>query len=249
MNNKNIKHKNFISQESPYKISVRKGIGNENWMDFSAVIFEISLDNKRYNGDYFFSILQWAQERFSEITIIICDTLQRYNIMYDQKVTEEEAFLLSRNLGKQWLCQNKSILDALKISPHIFYWDNWLLHKNDLNNNQNTLNTLYANNVYFRNECDKIFENIWERFKKKYTNNIIVKADIINNLIKPYFFEETAITDIFLSRINGISAYPGSLHQVWDDFSSGKIDGLNGFKGRTFLSLNLIKNHTTLQSI
>lgn len=247
MVNNTVKHINFSPQITPYKVSVRKGIGDGNWMNFSKIIFEISLDNKRYYGDYFFSILQWAQERFHEITIIICDTLQRYNVMHDENLTEKEAFDVSRNLGKQWISQNQFNLQSLKIKPVIYHWDHWLAYKDEFEQNKNILHDLYDSNIYFKYECDKIFEIILNQFRKKYKDKAIIKEDIIHKVIKPYFFEETAVTAIFLPKLDGINAYPGSLHQIWGDFASEKLKGLLGFKNCIFLSLNLVKNNSSKQ--
>lgn len=247
MINHPVKHINFSPQITPYKVSSRKGVGDGSWMNSSKIIFEVSLDNKKYYGDYFFSILQWAQERFSEITIIICDTLQRYNIMHDQKINEKEAFEISINLGKNWISQNQFNLRSLKTKPTIYHWDHWLSYKDDFVLYQNTLQDLYDSNIYFKNECDKVFENILNRFEKKYKSQTIIKEDVIHNVIKPYFFEETAVTSIFLSKLDGVSAYPGSLHQIWNDFASGKIKGLSGFKDCIFISLNLVKNSSIKQ--
>ena len=233
----------FTPQSSPYKVSVRRGIGDGNWMNYSSINFQISLDNKKYYGDYLLSIFQWAEARFSKITIILCDTLQRYNLMFEHNITEEEACVISRDLGKKWLTQNQSILSSLNVTTEIFYWDNWLFYKDEIEYNKNILKNLHIKDTYFRNECEKIFDNIWDRFAKNNKVQLLSRKAVIDNLIKPYFYEETAVTDIFLSKLNGINAYPGSLHPIWDDFVAGKFGELEGFKNCTFLSLNLVKNN------
>lgn len=227
-------------ENNVYKVTVRKGLGPGNWQDFPKVIFEISLDNKRYRGESFYAILNWARTRFKSIHIIVCDTLQRHNICFNQNISESKAHSLAKQKGDLWLQESQIYFDKLGLSPEITRWDDWLNYDPELYNRYDCdLKNLYKTNPAIQNEINKICKAVWERRKKHENLDNALETPFKNMAILPYFFEETVLSAIFLPIINGVSAYPGSLPQFWNTFIDGKVNILNGFKGHTFINLDL----------
>lgn len=227
-------------KEPPYKITVRKGLGPGNWQDFRKVIFEVSLDNKRYKGNAFFSILDWARTRFDTIHIIVCDTLQRYNICFDQKTSESDAKHLAKKKGDQWIQAAQPYFGELGLTPEITRWADWLSYNPTLYNEYHqALKNLYNTDQMIQKEINKICDNVWQRRKKQENLNPALEKEFKNKVILPYFFEETALSAVFIPIVKGVSAYPGSLPPLWNLFIEGKVDTLKGFRGHTFINLDL----------
>ncbi len=227
-------------ENNAYKVTVRKGLGPGNWQDFSKVIFEVSLDNKRFRGDSFYAILDWARTRFKSIHIIICDTLQRHNISFDKKISESKARPCAKQKGDLWLQESQVYFDKLKLTPEITRWDDWLNYDQDLYNKYDKdIRNLYETNQTVQNEINKTCDAVWERRKRHENIDDVLENAFKNQVILPYFFEETVLSAIFLPVIKGVSAYPGSLPKIWNTFIDGKINTLNGFREHTFINLDL----------
>jgi|GEM_PF-5136939 len=227
-------------ENNVYKVTVRKGLGPGNWQDFSKVIFEISLDNKRYRGASFYAILDWARTRFKSIHIIICDTLQRHNICFNKKISESKAQFLAKQKGDLWLQESQIYFDKLNLTPEITRWDDWLNYDPELYNRYDCdLKNLYKKDPAIQNEINKICDAVWERRKKQENIDKALESSFKKQVILPYFFEETVLSAIFLPAIKGVSAYPGSLPKIWNTFIDGKINILDGFREHTFINLDL----------
>lgn len=232
----------YNAKETTYKVEVRRGLGHGNWKDFSKVIFEVSLDNKHYYGDHFFSILAWAKDRFNSIEIIVCDTLQRFNLAFEKGIEKEKALEIARAQGDDWINKSKEYFKSLQLSPKITKWDDWMDYDKDLYQvGYKELSALYELNLSVKKEIDAICDNVWHRRQKKYQLPESSAPHFKEAVFLPYFFEETVLSSIFLPVVGGVSAYPGSLPLFWDHFIEGKFDCLNGFKGHTFINLSLTR--------
>lgn len=224
-----------------YKVSVRKGIGRGDWKESSHVIFEISLDNKHYRGDHFRSILDWAESNFKELTIIVCDTLQRHNLMFSENINEQEAQVISKERGDHWLDEYSPYMESKAIPTQIYRWDKWLFCSQQYEKGLESLKTLYSEDINFQRDLQAFFEKVFERKAKLVPHIWDIKTQYIESVLMPYFFEETVVTSIFLEDIKGISAYPGTLPKLWEKFIQRKFVGLEGFLNHTFLTLDLVK--------
>lgn len=225
-----------------YKVAVRRGLGSGDWKDFTKVIFEVSVDNKRYTGPYFFSILSWAKERFDSIEIIVCDTLQRYNLAFAQNTDHRTAMQTAMQMGEDWIRRSQGYFDYLNICPRISRWEDWLSHDpKTYDTNYRDLVHLYQNNLAVRTEVDKLAEAVWESRRKIFHFSEALEQKFKEEVFFPYFFEETALSAVFLPEVGGISAYPGSLPNFWNNFIEGKFSCLKGFQGCTFVNLSLTR--------
>jgi tRNA-dependent cyclodipeptide synthase len=220
---------------SIYRVTVRKGLGNGDWKNYSKINFEVSLSNKRYQGESLFSIIEWAKSRFTDIEIILCDSLHRHNILFERNVSISEARNISLEMGNAWLNHAHIFFNALNVTPKITRWDDWIKkYENEYTSYYHEIETLYNENSYIKKEVDLLCNNYLKR-----NNNILCQKSFRQQILMPYFFEETALSSVFLPKIGGVNAYPGSLPQLWNYFINTKENHLSGFKNQLFISLNL----------
>jgi tRNA-dependent cyclodipeptide synthase len=233
---------NFPPQTSYYKVTARKGLGHGDWKNFTSVIFEISLNNSRSQGEYLNSTIKWAEGRFERAYFILCDSLQRHNINFENPyLSEKEAHVKAIEKGNTWLKNNQHYIENSILEFSIYRWDYWLNFTDDYNKARNYLDDLYMNDSIFRNDIDNVCHNFW--VKSEYKNkNPSSERDFISRAAKNYILEETAVTSIFAARIKGVSAYPGSLHHFWLPFIELENEFLPGFKNHTFITLDLVRN-------
>jgi hypothetical protein len=85
----------------------------------------ISLDNPNMVGDKLSAVINWLNDNayFSQIKISLSDTLNRYNIMLLDNISENEARKKALHKGNQWLKQNQHIIYKLKFPFEIIRWD------------------------------------------------------------------------------------------------------------------------------
>ena len=223
-----------------YKVTVRQGLGSGDWKTFSKVIFEVSLDNKRYRGDSFYSILSWAKPRFESIEIIVCDLLQRHNLVFSKQINMESASHEAKKMGDDWIRDSSPLFKELGLSPTITRWEEWLAYNPPYYERcLKDLKDLYKDNPNVKQEIEAFFNAVWDRNQKHEKCSASLRNTFKDEVFLPYLFEETALSAVFLPALSGISAYPGSLPKFWNNFIEGSVDILKGFGGQTFITLDL----------
>lgn len=228
-----------MSLLSTHKVEIRKGLGTGDWRAHNQVIFEVSLDNRRFTGDHLGSILHWAESKFQIAHIIICDTLQRHNLRFYEGVSAATARKHAQISGDAWLMENNDLFLKTPMIVQVHRWDQWKKPSSAYRKELNALKRVYNTNNTFRNEINDYLETVWKQKSTAQKLNSKARVFYIETVLKPYFFEETAITSVFLNQLDGISAYPGSLPPIWESLIQGKYDVLKGFRGHTFLQLDL----------
>ena len=232
---------NYPPQTGTYKITTRKNLGNDHWYNFQNIILPISMNNKKCDGEYFFCTLQWAKERFDTIDIIICDTLNRHNIMFEMDIEEQEAKQYAQDQGNKWIQNNNYCIDQLQSKIHLSRWNDWH-YQTTFNNEYLQLEKLYTTNKKFAEEANSSFNEVWLRRQKQQNYDDHLKTEFIQKVIQPYLFEEMCITSILLQKIDSFIAYPGLFPQFSQHFITDKFNILDGFKNRTILALHHRKN-------
>lgn len=234
---------NSLMQQIKYKVIVRQSLGIRDWKDFHTVILVISLDNKRFVGDYFRSILCWAKERFETIHVIVADTLQRHNIALLENTQLEQAKNISLKRGDEWIAQSNDIFKEMKIIPTIDRWDDWLLrYRNDYQQQYQDFLNLCETNQYIHSELKNYFDSLWKRLVQSKNLNQQKKEAFNQDVFMPYFLEETVLTSVFLSVLKGVIAYPGSLPKLWGYFTKEEHGSLNGFSKGAIAHLDFKRN-------
>ncbi len=104
----------------------------------------ISMNSPMHEGEAFKAICTWISDQFSDVTVIIADTLQAHNIGGDRRV----AFAM----GTDWLGRNQDSLTMIQ-GAKITRWDDWLQHP-DFCGNLSRVNHLYDTDDFFRSTID-----------------------------------------------------------------------------------------------
>lgn len=89
--------------------------------------FTISINNLITTGKKFRSIIHKVNKTFSSCDFMLCDTLNRHNIMMDKaELTQLQASKITYDQGDIWLNENQKYLDELTIDNKLIRWDNWI---------------------------------------------------------------------------------------------------------------------------
>jgi hypothetical protein len=142
-------------------------------------------------------------------------------------------------LGQKWIRENKRVLDESTLIYEISTWKNWKKPGIGYLKELNALKRTYNTDINFRTEIDTYLNQLWLQKSKSKDLTMDKKDMFTERVLRPYFFEETAVTAIFLDHIKGISAYPGSLPHFWESLIDQKYGVLQGFANHTFLRLDL----------
>jgi len=189
-----------------YKVRAR---GKWDWQKFDTVRMEISVGQEYHEGDKLRSAMDWARENFSKRVLIIGDAPQRYNLMFTQKISEEEAYGIAMGAGEAWLARNKQFLHDTEIT----HWDEWR-NQASYNTVQEQVINLYNTDDDFYRTIQGAISGVWLRRYAGSTHN----KDEFYSLSQQYLLEETAVFAVAYEAIGGISAYPGDFLKIWEMF-------------------------------
>lgn len=219
--------KSYPEQTGTYKVIVKNG---GNWKDFNTCRFSISVGQSKHEKDKFDNTLNWAEKRFDKMTILVNDSLQRWNIMHN--ISEDMAYKQSKQAGDEWIKRNLRDKDLPQDKVRVIRWDEWLenpKYKEKLA----LVNDLYKNNATFKAEIEAEINRFQER------NNYNFNPD----LCRKYLLEETAVFQIiFEEEEEAADVYPGSTLLPVTIAYEGKIKELTPSKKITFTRISLERN-------
>lgn len=186
-----------------YKIRAR---GQWDFRDFDTVRMEISVGQPYHEGAKMEAAMQWAFRNFDRVVLILGDSPQRYNIMFRNGYSEENAQILARGAGDAWLKRNADYIQGAEITR----WDDWK-RKPECLINRAMVSRLYMENPAFRATILKAMDEFAQR-------NRIGGGDLPRYmaLTEQYLLEETAVFATAFNELGGISAYPGSFLETWE---------------------------------
>lgn len=113
------------------------------------------------------------RSNFEKCTIMLADTLQRYNYM--DTLTQQEAYNYALSLGNEWIDRNTSILNNLSIPFGIIRWDTNYQNKSCYQNYRNKLINDYHKEDNIKLAIDKTI------------NSYLNRKDITDSSFKKYF--------------------------------------------------------------
>lgn len=94
----------------------------------SHALLPISVGNFDHEGERFSATIDIVGTTFKRLTILVCDTLQRFTRMaLGEYIVEEEACNIAKNAGKLWFSRHLKTLRSCKIPYELFHWDYWRL--------------------------------------------------------------------------------------------------------------------------
>ena len=190
--------KQFPAPTGPYKVHVKRG---DKWSDYNNSRLQISVGRSNFEGDKFFAACEWCSNRFDKTTLIISDTLQRWNHLINS-TSEDEAFYISQQEGKEWFERNaKSIKNIDNAS--ITFWEDWRQHPNFEGSHKRIIN-LYNTRIDFRNSVDLTIKRFADRNPEVSKNPNMFYRNSLNFLL-----EEAAAFGVMNQVEDAVDIYPG----------------------------------------
>jgi len=226
--------KQYPSQTGLYKVKVKDKPANF-VNDNGLLRLEISVGQPYHEGEKFRCTVEWAKHRHSKIVILVNDSLQRFNYMFEEGMSEKEAHHVSTLEGTKWLSRNMNVISSLP-DFEIYRWDEWKQGK-DYSTDLHKSRELYKNNPEFRNAIDGAISEIWQR--KNLPDH---RKNEFFDISRDYLLEETAVFSVIYGALKGVSAYPGSFQEMWAMFLDKDIpDAPEGLKYAHCLRIDFSK--------
>lgn len=185
-------------------------------------IIGISVENPRHSGEKFYTLLNWALEKFHSVEVNVFDQIHSYNIQFISNCSFQDALDQANNLGQEWIANNNSIL-KMHPSVKINTYKN-LIADIPYNERFNQLLSLYEEDYIFRNliNCEiesfstrrQIREGVWSQpilrkfyeFSKLYILDELATMSLLN--------EKSNFVEIYAGRFLNILKSPDRLNVV-----------------------------------
>lgn len=223
---------NYPPQTGKYKVKIK---ANCDWQACDTVRLEISVGQQYHEGDKLKATIEWAEARFKNIVVLVNDTLQRYNYIFEKELYPTVAYRKAIIEGDEWIERNRNVLSGC----HIVRWEEWK-HCPDYNLTYDQVINLYAGNREFRQKINKSVQDIWERKKEVFGEE---QRDRFFILSLQYLLEETACLALAYKAFKGVSAYPGTFLEMWSMFVDRDIDGSpEGLKNAQCMRIDFSRN-------
>lgn len=224
-----MKQRSFPPQLGAYAIKVKSEQSTHSWRDFDTARLQISVGQEYHEGDKLQAMADWAEPRFSKIQVCVNDSLQRFNLMFERGLSEEEAYGISMWDGTLWLERNRK---AFSPNTEFVRWDHWLKMPAYEASHQAIL-ALYDNNGQFRLAIDENIEAIWTRRRAikpaAYTEER--KAEFVD-LSRTYLLEEITAFALMYEEAPAIDIYPGTVIFAATIFQGQALTGVPSGLGK-----------------
>lgn len=198
-----------------YKIRPR---GKWDWRKFDTVRMEISVGQEYHEGEKLRDAFKWAHDQFKHRYIILGDTTQRFNKMFEKGISETSAHAEALRDGDLWLERNAASLGDAKVTR----WDDWRSHP-EYQRTYDRVLELYKNDSRFHEAIQTAISGRWER---RYPDGNLEKKKYFFEISEKYLLEETAVLSVAYDKLGGISAYPGDFLKIWEMFIDAEGSGI-----------------------
>lgn len=131
--NEEIVDKKIEVHKASFRLELDRCHEKQNLFNKKRAVLFISVGQLYHEGSKFLATIALINKYpFVQCDIVMADTLQRFN--HYGRMSEQEARILSKKSGDDWLKRNDSALSIFKIKHKIIRWDELLLHPdyNDL---------------------------------------------------------------------------------------------------------------------
>jgi tRNA-dependent cyclodipeptide synthase len=216
--------KQYPAQTGHYIVKVKSGQSTDRWPDFLTARFQISVGQDYHEGEKLKAAVDWAKHRFEKVVFCVNDTLQRFNLIYLNKISENEAFELSARRGSEWIERNKPIISGIQ-NVEVIRWEDWKARPEYPRGFLQT-EWLYNNNTEFQKSIDDNVEEILSRRRTKdpqtYAND---NNQEFSALSRKYLLEELATFSLMYESEVAIDIYPGTVLKPAVLFQGRNING------------------------
>lgn len=227
----------YPSQTGPYKVFVKdKGL----WQSHDTARLQISVGNPKHSGDKFFALTEWAAARFSHVTLIVSDTLQRHNIALYSNMDSENAYKLSLSQGDDWLSYNHKAIENIP-NKTVTRWNDWL-DRPGYDDIHTLIKTLYKSNADVQNVIQGRAMEFSARHAESLTGGPVETQRIETST--RYIIEEVAAFALMFQEERAIDIYPGTWFKDIFDVLKTLPDQpeLLSFNNAECLRVDFIKN-------
>lgn len=137
-------------------------------------------------------------ETIERLTLCLADNLQRFRLMIQDGITEEEATIRCQQMSQKWHNDNPKSIEKLKETKNLSFitWQQfleWPEHDNTIK----AIESFYKENKEFRNDVDG---RVRQEFKNIKPDAKITDPAIQTALFKRYMFEECAYQKFAASK-------------------------------------------------
>lgn len=158
----------------------------------SHVLLSISIGHPKQTQTGFCEIVDAVVNcsKISKLTLLKADTLQRYTLALNERLSESDAYERALILSDQWDKDNQPHLDRL--SRHDFSirtWDDYRLASAFKEYFAKVI-TFYKNNAAFRHDVNNLARNY---LKKLLNDNANLDHEMAFEVLKAYLIEECAV--------------------------------------------------------
>jgi len=224
----------FKTQTGQYKIKIKSGC----WQGYDTARLEISVGQPYHEGEKFKATISWAAERFPNVVLLVNDSLQRYNLMFENGLPEESAERISCKQGSEWMRRNYPVAYGCQA----ICWNEWKARAEYPETSYKTRN-LFDRNERFRTSLTDAISEVWERRSKCHPAYSPERKEEFFNLSIDYLLEETAVLAMAYKEFPGVSVYPGSFLEMWSMFVDTAIeDAPEGLKNAHCVRIDFAKN-------
>lgn len=199
----------YPEQTGYYVVKVKAEQSTHNWQEFNMARLQISVGQEYHENEKLLAAINWCKHRFDQVQICVNDTLQRFNMMFEYGISEEDAAIKSSRAGEEW---TKKYIQLFSTIPHleIKKWNSWKSDNSYLEY-RNQMEELYNSHSEFKEAIDKNIESIWQRRQTldadKYNESR--KLQFVD-LSRKYLLEEITVFSIMFESNEAIDIYPGT---------------------------------------
>lgn len=186
-----------------YSVRVKNGAG---WRKHNRVRLMISVGKEYHEGQKLVAVVNWINRNpeIKEVHISVNDTLQRHN-HEAAGLSKEQAGLVARSEGSQWIARNAGILDDIRAVKFYTRWDEWF----DKPDFRTTLQELLA-----QAKADPAFgaamaQDAQSLAERKTRRGEAVPSSLVAHS-QNYIEEEMAVFAMQTAALPAAEVYPGS---------------------------------------
>ena len=203
-----MKQKQFPAQTGFYAVKVKSEQSTHCWQDFNTARLQISVGQPYHEDHKQQAIMDWARHRFEKVMVCINDSLQRYNAVFEENLTQDQALEHTLAKGKDWIARNDGTLQGDNVD--LVRWDHWL-ETDDYKSTKLKIDWLYAGNPAFKQAIDNNIMTIWNR-RKDHKPDLYTEENFSRffKLSREYLLEEIAGFSVMFEKERGIDVYPGT---------------------------------------
>ena len=190
-----------------YKVNSSSRDTHKGWRQASIAEIGIKIDNSKYEGEKFASLLDWAASRFETVLITLSDTLYRHNYEAEGHA-KDVAVNMARTYGDFWLARNKAAIRKYSGKADIIVqrWDDWKSHP-QFPEVLKDLQSLYRHDEGFYKSVRADIDGFLSRYGKKITPE---NKFLYNRKSYDYVLEEAAVYILIGREIGSARLYPGT---------------------------------------